>query len=175
MPYLNGIGFKAEAEHGADPGHQTGADARPIRAPRRGVARGGMAGQSPNEKTHQAYKIDVREFITRTGLRDYMALRSIVRVHIIDWRKEWNNARCHRPPFGASCPRCSILNDHRTRQTDPALIRRRRAGERDRSASRGLILDSCRFFEQSRTQVFCPQEVCLTSAGHESFPPLTGA
>jgi integrase/recombinase XerD len=41
-----------------------------------------------NAKTRQAYKIDVREFITRTGLHDYLELRSIVRAHIIDWRKD---------------------------------------------------------------------------------------
>ncbi len=39
-------------------------------------------------KTRRAYKNDVREFIAHTGLHDYMELRSIVRAHIIDWRKD---------------------------------------------------------------------------------------
>jgi integrase/recombinase XerD len=30
----------------------------------------------------------VREFITYTGLHDYVELRSIVRSHIIGWRKD---------------------------------------------------------------------------------------
>ena len=41
-----------------------------------------------NEKTKRAYKSDVREFVKRTGLRDYLELRSIVRAHVIDWRME---------------------------------------------------------------------------------------
>ena len=41
-----------------------------------------------NAKTRRAYKNDVREFIAHTGLHDYMELRSIVRAHIIDWRKD---------------------------------------------------------------------------------------
>jgi integrase/recombinase XerD len=41
-----------------------------------------------NAKTRRAYKNDVREFIARTGLRNYHELRSIVRAHIIDWRKD---------------------------------------------------------------------------------------
>ncbi len=39
-----------------------------------------------NAKTRRAYKNDVREFIARTGLSDYLELRSIVRAHVIDWR-----------------------------------------------------------------------------------------
>src|SRR5258705_11460574 len=41
-----------------------------------------------NAKTRRAYKNDVREFITYTGLKSYAELRSIVRAHIIDWRKD---------------------------------------------------------------------------------------
>jgi integrase/recombinase XerD len=41
-----------------------------------------------NGKTRRAYKNDVGEFIAFTGLQDYMELRSIVRSHIIGWRKE---------------------------------------------------------------------------------------
>src|ERR1700730_9056369 len=41
-----------------------------------------------NAKTRRAYKNDVGEFIAFTGLHDYMELRSIVRSHIIGWRKD---------------------------------------------------------------------------------------
>ena len=41
-----------------------------------------------NAKTRRAYKNDVREFIAYTGLKNYTELRSIVRAHIIDWRKD---------------------------------------------------------------------------------------
>src|ERR1700759_4819316 len=41
-----------------------------------------------NEKTKRAYRSDVRGFIVYTGLRGYAELRSIVRSHIIGWRKD---------------------------------------------------------------------------------------
>lgn len=41
-----------------------------------------------NAKTQRAYKNDVREFIAYAGLHDYGELRSIVRAHIIDWRRD---------------------------------------------------------------------------------------
>lgn len=41
-----------------------------------------------NAKTWRAYKNDVREFIAYAGLRHYGELRSIVRAHIIDWRRD---------------------------------------------------------------------------------------
>ncbi len=41
-----------------------------------------------NAKTRRAYKNDVREFIAYTGLTSYTELRSIVRSHIIGWRKD---------------------------------------------------------------------------------------
>ena len=41
-----------------------------------------------NAKTRRAYKNDVHEFITFTGLASYLELRSIVRSHIIGWRKD---------------------------------------------------------------------------------------
>ena len=41
-----------------------------------------------NAKTRRAYKNDVREFIAFTGLKNYTELRSIVRSHIIGWRKD---------------------------------------------------------------------------------------
>src|ERR1700744_3664985 len=41
-----------------------------------------------NGKTRRAYKNDVREFIAYAGLHDYGELRSIIRAHIIDWRRD---------------------------------------------------------------------------------------
>ena len=41
-----------------------------------------------NLKIRRAYKEDVREFIGFTGLHDYLGLRSVVRSHIIAWRKD---------------------------------------------------------------------------------------
>ncbi len=41
-----------------------------------------------NAKTRRAYKNDVREFVVHTGLRSYADLRSIVRSHVIAWRKD---------------------------------------------------------------------------------------
>jgi len=41
-----------------------------------------------NLKTRRAYKEDVREFIGFTGVHDYLGLRSVVRSHIIAWRKD---------------------------------------------------------------------------------------
>jgi len=40
-----------------------------------------------NPKTQRAYKNDVREFIAYSGLHGYDELRSIVRSHVIAWRK----------------------------------------------------------------------------------------
>jgi len=39
-------------------------------------------------KTRRAYRNDVREFIAYSGLVDYGELRSVVRSHIIGWRKD---------------------------------------------------------------------------------------
>src|SRR5690349_15985832 len=41
-----------------------------------------------NTKTRRAYKIDVREFTAFAGLQAYGELRSIVRAHVIGWRKD---------------------------------------------------------------------------------------
>src|SRR5208282_853634 len=41
-----------------------------------------------NAKTRRAYKNDVHEFIAYTGLKSYAELRSVVRSHIIGWRKD---------------------------------------------------------------------------------------
>jgi integrase/recombinase XerD len=40
-----------------------------------------------NEKTRRAYKVDVAEFITFTGLKDHSELRTVVRRHVA-WRKD---------------------------------------------------------------------------------------
>jgi len=39
-------------------------------------------------KTRRAYRNDVREFVAFSGLGDYVELRSVVRSHIIGWRKD---------------------------------------------------------------------------------------
>jgi len=41
-----------------------------------------------NAKTRRAYKVDVAEFLTFSGLKDHTALRGIVRSHVIAWRKD---------------------------------------------------------------------------------------
>ena len=41
-----------------------------------------------NQKTKRAYREDVREFVAYAGMRDYLDLRSVVRAHVIDWRKD---------------------------------------------------------------------------------------
>jgi site-specific recombinase XerD len=41
-----------------------------------------------NAKTRRFYKADVAEFITFTGLKDYTALRTVARAHVIAWRKD---------------------------------------------------------------------------------------
>jgi site-specific recombinase XerD len=41
-----------------------------------------------NAKTRRAYKNDVREFVAFAGLHGYAELRSIVRSHIIGWRRD---------------------------------------------------------------------------------------
>jgi integrase/recombinase XerD len=41
-----------------------------------------------NLKTRRAYKVDVAEFIAFTGLPDHAALRTVVRAHVIAWRKD---------------------------------------------------------------------------------------
>jgi integrase/recombinase XerD len=41
-----------------------------------------------NEKTRRAYRNDVREFISFSGLGSYRELRSVARAHIIAWRKD---------------------------------------------------------------------------------------
>ena len=46
-----------------------------------------------NAKTRRAYKNDVREFISYTGLRDYTELRSVARSHVIAWRKHMESRR----------------------------------------------------------------------------------
>jgi integrase/recombinase XerD len=41
-----------------------------------------------NAKTRRFYKADVSEFLAFTGLRDSSQLRSVVRSHVIAWRKD---------------------------------------------------------------------------------------
>jgi hypothetical protein len=44
-----------------------------------------------NEKTRRFYKGDVAEFVAFTGLKDSAALRTVVRSHVIAWRKDMQN------------------------------------------------------------------------------------
>lgn len=41
-----------------------------------------------NQKTLHAYKLDVKEFSTFTGLTETIQLRSVTRAHVIAWRKD---------------------------------------------------------------------------------------
>src|ERR1700758_4781866 len=66
-----------------------------------------------NLKTRRAYKEDVREFIAFTGLHDHIGLRSVVRSHIIAWRKDMERrglASATIRPSSLRCPRFSIIS-----------------------------------------------------------------
>jgi hypothetical protein len=41
-----------------------------------------------NPKTRQAYKIDVEEFIAFAGRRSPSEIRTVMRAHVIAWRKD---------------------------------------------------------------------------------------
>jgi site-specific recombinase XerD len=41
-----------------------------------------------NAKTRRAYKVDVAEFMTFSGLTETKSLRAVVRSHVIAWRKD---------------------------------------------------------------------------------------
>jgi site-specific recombinase XerD len=45
-------------------------------------------GNIPNKKTRRAYKIDVAEFSAFTGLTEPTQLRTVMRAHVIAWRKD---------------------------------------------------------------------------------------
>jgi site-specific recombinase XerD len=47
-----------------------------------------MARQYHQQETRRFYKSDVAEFMAFTGLKDHMALRAVVRSHVIAWRKD---------------------------------------------------------------------------------------
>ena len=40
-----------------------------------------------NKKTRRAYKLDVSEFSSFTGLTEAIQLRAVTRAHVIGWRK----------------------------------------------------------------------------------------
>lgn len=46
-----------------------------------------------NERTKRAYKNDVRDFISFSGLKSYAELRSIARSHVIAWRDDLKKLR----------------------------------------------------------------------------------
>src|SRR6202050_2781794 len=41
-----------------------------------------------NKKTRRAYKLDVSEFLSFTGLKSFVELRTVSRAHVIAWRKD---------------------------------------------------------------------------------------
>jgi integrase/recombinase XerD len=41
-----------------------------------------------NAKTRRAYKVDVAEFLTFSGLKEMKSLRAVARAHVIAWRKD---------------------------------------------------------------------------------------
>src|SRR5579859_1114782 len=41
-----------------------------------------------NAKTRRAYKLDVSEFLSFTGLKSFFELRTVSRSHVIAWRKD---------------------------------------------------------------------------------------
>ena len=55
-----------------------------------------------NQRTKRAYREDVREFVAYAGMRDYVDLRSVVRAHVIDWRKDMEKRGLAPPRSDAS-------------------------------------------------------------------------
>ena len=47
-----------------------------------------MAGNITNPKTRRAYKLDVAEFSSFTGLTETVQLRTVARADMIAWRKD---------------------------------------------------------------------------------------
>lgn len=47
-----------------------------------------MAGQHHQRQTRRAYKRDVSEFSSFTGLTEPTQLRTVARAHVIAWRKD---------------------------------------------------------------------------------------
>jgi site-specific recombinase XerD len=65
-----------------------------------------------NAKTQRAYKSDVREFITYTGLRDYAELRSVVRSHVIAWRRDMESRKLEPSSIRRKLSALSSLFDY---------------------------------------------------------------
>ena len=82
------IVFKAGGENGAGSGPKTAADPGEFERLADVPPEEEWLANITNGKTQRAYKNDVREFIAYAGLHNYGELRSIVRAHIIDWRRD---------------------------------------------------------------------------------------
>ena len=65
-----------------------------------------------NDKTRRAYKNDVREFVSYTGLRDYAELRSIARSHVIAWRKDMESRKLEDTTIRRKLAALSSLFDY---------------------------------------------------------------
>jgi integrase/recombinase XerD len=63
-------------------------------------------------KTRRAYRNDVREFIAYSGLGDYGELRSVVRSHIIGWRKDMERRRLSAATIRRKLSALSSLFDY---------------------------------------------------------------
>jgi len=65
-----------------------------------------------NQKTKRAYREDVREFVAYSGIRDYLDLRSVVRAHVIDWRKDMEKRGLAPSTIRRKLSALSSLFDH---------------------------------------------------------------
>src|SRR6202162_1421143 len=63
-------------------------------------------------KTRRAYRNDVREFIAYSGLGDYGELRSVVRSHIIGWRKDMERRKLSAATIRRKLSALSSLFDY---------------------------------------------------------------
>jgi len=65
-----------------------------------------------NDKTKRAYKADVAEFIAFTGLKESVDLRSVVRAHVILWRKDMENRKLAKASIRRKLSSLSSLFDY---------------------------------------------------------------
>ncbi len=65
-----------------------------------------------NAKTRRAYKNDVREFISYTGLRDYAELRTAARSHVIAWRRHMESRKLEPASIRRKLSALSSLFDY---------------------------------------------------------------
>ena len=64
-----------------------------------------------NAKTRRAYKVDVAEFMTFSGLTETKALRAVARSHVIAWRKDMESRKlsARSSLFDYLCERNALL------------------------------------------------------------------